>query len=412
MGLKDRARQKVAKTKPKTAVAKYASVKLQTFQVAELEDAPYNARTITAEALKGLAASIDQFGLASLPVVNVAGGKKRIVGGHQRRKVLQEEGVTEVECIVVEFDDATEQRANLALNNPHIQGEFVPELTRELLHELQALDDSRFRSLRFDTLFKQVTRDLHHVAGVDDVVAKGQTGDDDFPTLGKAAAVSALGQFYRLGEHVILCDRLVAPGSLLGFPVDAADAAFCQFIGKNLEADATLDVYLEHVLRNTVGAIHLACEDERHVAVQRRFVALGGHYSSTIVAYHPSAKGRATAHYKPVTIPVLYGWPQGSARPWYGDANQGNVWPLHPPLPVNDLPVEVAVRAIRNVTKAGDVVLDVDVRKGASVIAAEKTKRRLIGYCAHPREMDAIRARWAHFVHGPDANWQAVTEEV
>ena len=410
MGLKDRARRPAPKAKKKAT--KYASVKLETFLVAELEEAPYNPRSITAEALKGLSASIDQFGLASLPVVNVAGGKKRIVGGHQRRKVLQEEGVTEVQCIVVEFDEATEKRANLALNNPHIQGEFVPELTRELLQELQALDDKRFRNLRFDTLFKQVTRDLQHIEGVDDVVTKGQTGDDEFPTLGKAAAVSELGMAYRLGDHVILCDRLVAPGSLKGFPVDAADAAFCQFIGKNLEADATADIYLQHLLQNTVGAIHLACEDETHVGIQRRFVALGGHYSSTIVAYHPSAKGRATAHYKPVTIPVLYGWPAGTARPWYGAANQGNVWPLHPPLPANDLPVEVAVRAITNVTKAGDAVLDVNVRKGASLIAAEKTKRRLIGYCAHPREMDAIRARWAHFVHGPDANWQAVTEEV
>ena len=160
------------------------------------------------------------------------------------------------------------------------------------------------------------------------------------------------------------------------------------------------------------AAMHLVCEDANHVRVQRHFVSLGGHYSSTIVAYDPSAKGRPGAHYRCVTVPILYGWPKDVARPWYGNANQGNTWPLHPPLPKNDVPVEVLVRALQNTTKSGDTVLDVNAQRGATVIAAEKTGRILIGYCAHPREMDAIRARWTHYTLGPDASWVSATEEL
>lgn len=418
MSLKSKAKKAAPKKKApaKTRKPKYAKVRTEVFPIDDINDAPYNARSITNDALSGLAQSMADFGVLSMPVVNVRDGINRLVGGHQRVRVLREKGATEVQCIVVEFDQVTEQRANLALNNRAIQGEFVPEMTRDLLDQIRGAlggaADPAFRSLRFDSLLKSVTRSLSTVAGVDDVVQPGKTEDDAIPGLSRKKAVSESGCFYQLGDHVVFCGKLEAPGTLMGFPVDMADAAVCQFTGSNIKTEKGINIYLQHVLANTVGALHLVCDHVTHVDVQWHLQNNDGHYSSTIVAYDPAFKAKKSAPYACNDIPIIYGWPEGVARPWFGARDQGNVWPLRGKPPKDDVPVEVLVKALQNTTKAGDTVLDCNVRKGATVIAAQKTGRKLIGYCMHPREMDAIRARWTHFVLGSNANWQAATKEI
>lgn len=395
---------------PASRLDSYAKVDVREFAVADLKDAPYNARSITTDALRGLAASIERFGLISLPVVNVRDGINRIVGGHQRVRTLRESGEETVRCIVVEFDEATERRANLALNNRAIQGEFVPELTRELLSQLRDVSDdsSVFTDLRLTALYKDALKSLRTVEGVDDVVSAGKAEDDHVPGLGRAAPASSLGVVYALGPHRIYCGKLVAPGTLSALGVGKADAAVCQFTNM---ADRALDVYLAHVLQNVVGSVHLVAETANHLAVEAAFSALGGHVSSTVVAYDPTANGKSAIPYFDAVIPIIYGWADGTPRPWFGNRDQGNAWPLKSKLPKDDVPVEILVRAIQNTTKAGDVVLDVNVRKGATLVAAEKTGRRLVGYVATAREMDAVRARWTAFVHGVGANWKAATKE-
>lgn len=65
-------------------------VRLEARRLADLEPAPYNPREIDAAALAGLSASIDRFGLVQLIVVNKT--TARVVGGHQRLKVLLARG--------------------------------------------------------------------------------------------------------------------------------------------------------------------------------------------------------------------------------------------------------------------------------------------------------------------------------
>jgi DNA modification methylase len=57
-------------------------------------------------------------------------------------------------------------------------------------------------------------------------------------------------------------------------------------------------------------------------------------------------------------------------------------------------------------------VLDAYMAHGATLIAAEKSGRKLIGYVGSAREMDRIRNRWTRFVHGPNADWRKKTGTV
>lgn len=394
----------------------YVGVQVRRLAIADLQPAPYNARVITDAALHGLSRSLEQFGVVALPVVNMRPEGPRLIGGHQRIEALKRAGATDVDCVVVKFDDETERRANFALNNTAIEGEFVPELTRELINRLSdalgALAPKLIEGLRFDVMLKEIMRQVTATEGVDDVVSEGKTIDDEDLGLGKTTADSKAGAFYQLGAHRLLCAKLIKVGSLEGFGVESADMAFSRVYAAADFAEGFLDVHLGHLLKNTSGGIYLATSFPRIAQVQRAFARLGGHWSNTLVCYEANAKGRAGDPFRDVALPILYGWRAEGMRLFFGDRTQSNAWHLKKTPPKDDVPVEAIVRHVLNSSKKGGVVLDVIVGRGSTVIAAQKTGRRAIGYVSNPREMDRVRMRWARFVHGANANWKALTPRV
>ena len=387
----------------------YAHVRRRMFKIDELEDAPYNARSITHEALRGLSASLEQFGVLALPIVNVAHTPPRIVGGHQRVAALRQLGQKEVECVVVRFDDIREKQANFALNNPAIQGAFIPGLTRELLEELAkvCIDPELLPELRLDALLKQVIRSAES-GTADKVVTTGKVADDAVAPVAQSSSSSKLGHVYAIGEHLVVCGKLVSPGDLSVFGVDRASMAFATLTNLSDAASIEiLDVLFRHSLQNTAGVAYFPVSPTVMPLAQSRLIECGGYWSNTLVCY-ASAEASKTMAFNPAAITMLYSWPVGQAHGFFGGRDQGNVWKLKAATG-DHLPVEAVVRAIQNGTTAGQRVLDVLADGGTSLIAAEKTGRRLLGYVSSPRETDRVRRRWAEFVHGEGADWKALT---
>ena len=95
-------------------------------KVADLNPAPYNPREISEGAYSGLKHSLEKFGYVGLIVVNKR--NMRIVGGHQRYKILQEYDVESVKVIMVDLNEIEEQAMNLTLNNNEIGGEWTASL--------------------------------------------------------------------------------------------------------------------------------------------------------------------------------------------------------------------------------------------------------------------------------------------
>jgi len=102
-----------------------------------LKPAPYNPRKIDKETLEKLKQSIQNFGYVEPLVWNKR--TKRIVGGNQRLRVLQELGVEEVEVVVVDLDEDREKLLNLALNK--ITGEWDFLKLAELFESLKDLEN-------------------------------------------------------------------------------------------------------------------------------------------------------------------------------------------------------------------------------------------------------------------------------
>ena len=109
--------------------------------------------------------------------------------------------------------------------------------------------------------------------------------------------------------------------------------------------------------------------------------------------------GRGHYHYQ--YEPILYGWKEKNTGKWMGDRSQSNVWNMKRPS-VNDLhptmkPVELVVKAITNSSGSDDIVLDLFLGSGSTLIAAEKTGRVCFGCELDPRYVDVILKRWEDY---------------
>ena len=134
----------------------------------DLKPAPYNPRRIDDDAAAGLGASIEAFGDIAGIVWNQRTG--HLVAGHQRVEQLRKLGgqfidgkvvvsvhgeLHDFPVRVVDWSEADEKAANVAANNPHVAGEFTPDL-QAMLDEIQAADAELFRDARLDALLEDL----------------------------------------------------------------------------------------------------------------------------------------------------------------------------------------------------------------------------------------------------------------
>ena len=169
---------------------------IETLKVERLLPADYNPRKDLkpgdAEYEK-LKRSIEQFGYVEPVIWNKTTG--RVVGGHQRLKVLLDMGINEVECVVVEMDEEKEKALNIALNK--ISGEWDKDKLALLISDLQGTDFdvslTGFEPAEIDALFKDTLKD-----GV-------KENDFDVDAELQKPTVTRLGDVWTLGRHRLVC---------------------------------------------------------------------------------------------------------------------------------------------------------------------------------------------------------------
>ena len=110
-------------------------MQIEKHAVEELKAAEYNPRKDLKPGdpeYEKLKRSIQEFGYVEPVIWNRRTG--RVVGGHQRLKVMKDLGYTEVDCVVVDLEEPQEKALNIALNK--ISGEWDTTLLADLLRDL------------------------------------------------------------------------------------------------------------------------------------------------------------------------------------------------------------------------------------------------------------------------------------
>ena len=89
-------------------------MKIEIKKLSELKPSPYNPRQSNAEQEKQLKSSLEKFGVVEPIIFNKQTGY--IVGGHFRIRELKKLGYKEIECVIVDLNEADEKELNIRLN--------------------------------------------------------------------------------------------------------------------------------------------------------------------------------------------------------------------------------------------------------------------------------------------------------
>jgi len=108
--------------------------------------------------------------------------------------------------------------------------------------------------------------------------------------------------------------------------------------------------------------------------------------------------GALSAQYKQKHEPCYYCHKRGKAPQWFGPTNEVTVWD-HDRAPRNEYhptqkPVALAVRAAQNSSIPGQIILDLFLGSGTTLIAAEQLGRKCYGLEIEPKYCDVIVKRW------------------
>lgn len=132
-------------------------MEIRTLKATEIKAADYNPRKDLQPEdteYKKLRRSIEEFGYVEPIIWNERTGN--VVGGHQRLKVLLEQGAQEIDCVVLSLDDKDEKILNVLLNK--VKGRWDIGKLADLLQELDeagAMEVTGFEDWELQSLLMQ-----------------------------------------------------------------------------------------------------------------------------------------------------------------------------------------------------------------------------------------------------------------
>lgn len=410
-------------------------MQIETLKVSELKPAPYNPRQISEIELTGLSESIKKFGYIQPIIVNKR--NNTIVGGHQRLKALESQGIEEVECIIVDFDPITEKAANISLNNSAVTGTFDYDLLNPLLDELK-LDFDAFEAVRLDELLIDMPETFE------------PSENDDFVPEIEDDPIIKKGDLIELGEHRLICGDSTDPSTverlLDGSKIDMVftDPPYgVSYASKN----DFLNQYDKGNCNQTeIEADHSSIEDvcglwkEVFSNIKDNFSDYSSYYICSppgkdmvefintlnrievpvkhilIWSKNNHVLGRSDYNYK--HEPIFFGW--SKKHKFYGNGEQKtSVWQYNKPLK-NDLhptmkPVELVSNAVMNSSQLGMNIFDAFLGSGSTLIACEKTNRKCFGIELSEHYCEVIIGRWCQFtgkdtirINGEECQWSSI----
>ncbi len=383
---------------------------IEKFRLSQLKMAGYNPRTISKDALAGLASSISRFGLVEPIVVNVRGGKNVIIGGHQRLRALKRLKVKEAVCVTVNCSEADERLLNLTLNNPAIQGEFIAKIGEYIEEMRKQIPDGDYIDLRIAELRGEIEE-----------IKDGLIDDDQVPEPPKKARTRT-GDLYILGEHRLLCgDSTKAEDVERLMNGKKADMVFTDppygvnykggqhnikkregFVG-----DINTELYepccnMAFLFSNKKAALYLWHAGVKGIAAAAAAAAAGYEIRCELIWHKLKAHfGAYAAQYMQKHEPCYYCFKKGKSPQWFGPTNEVTVWEIEQPS-VNEFhptqkPIELGIRAIKNSSREKQIVLDGFLGSGSTLIACEKLDRICYGMEIEPIYCDVIVDRWQQF---------------
>ena len=393
--------------------------------ISDLIPDPRNARTHPKRQIEQLKASIEEFGFTN-PILTDPEG--HIVAGHGRLQAARAMGFSEVPTIILSGLSETQKRAlRIADNKIALNAGWDLEILQQELGELASLDVDIDATLTgFST------------GEIDVIISSADDPDDEVIPPVPTTPRTKPGDIWILGDHRVGCGDGRDAGFLQkligdGARVDAAflDPPYNVRIGGHAVASGShrefamasgemSEAEFRSFLTDTLGAaarcsrdgaVHFVCMDWRHMD---SVSAVGSNIYGELLnlcIWNKSNAGMGSLYrskhelifvYRVGTAPHL-----NTVELGRHGRNRTNVWEyasvnsmrgsrredlaLHPTVK----PTGLVADAIQDVTRRGDLVLDLFLGSGTTLLAAERTGRRFRGLDIDPAYVDVAIERWS-----------------
>jgi len=399
-------------------------MKIRKIKVSEIKASAYNPRKDLqpkdAEYQK-LKKSIENFGYVDPIIWNSRTGN--LIGGHQRLKILIEQGVDEVDTSVVDLPIEEEKMLNVALNK--ISGKWDENKLVDLLTELGNIPDFDSTSIGFD---------LPEISQLFDRCLEKKEDNFNFDAAVESikTPVTKKDEIVELGLNRVLCGDSANPDDLdrlmNGEKADILDCDFpynVSYMQKNNRPSVNTrpkksrrwsciygddmpqndyELWMRKIMTNIKnylkpGSAIYIWQGHRQIPPLYQILLDLGFHVSTIICWMKEMSVISYGDYSFRSEHALYGWLEGAPHYWAGKPGESNVWEVrrdptqsycHP----TQKPVQLGQRALQNNSKINDIVLDTFLGSGSVLIAAESLGRRCYGLEIDPRYVDAIVRRY------------------
>lgn len=372
---------------------------------------PYekNAKKHPQKQIEQIAASIKEFGLNQPIVVDKEGV---IIVGHGRYQALQHLGL-EITDEMIKVVDLTEEQAKSYRLADNKLNESEWDMTL-VIEELKDLSEPMLDLTGFDK----------------DLIIEPEEKDDEVPDIPEEPQ-SKLGDLYELGEHRVLCgDSTKVEDVERLMDGKRADMVF---------TDPPYGVSYQSNMRTKSDKFDVLDNDE-HIITD--WIPLAASYSEGFIFIWTTWKvveewNEATKPLHPLSNMIVWykkGGGIGDLKHTFATDYEiamvfnrgaeltgkriGSVWTIskdfagsyeHP----TQKPVELAVEAIDKTTHQGNIVMDLFLGSGSTLIAAEKTGRICYGMELDPKYVDVIVQRYIDYTgnakikkNGQEITWQ------
>jgi DNA modification methylase len=401
-------------------------LKIEEIEIRDINPYDKNAKKHPRNQIDLLVQNIQRFGFTTPCLVDA---ENNLIAGHGRLEAVKLLEWEKVPCVKIEDLNEEEIKAlRLADNKIAEMGEWDMGL---VLDEL-----------------KELSEDTLHLTGFsEDLLIDDDSKDDEVPNTPEESK-SKLGDLYELGAHRVLCGdstAVEAVSALMGaskadmvltdppYNVNYEGGTGLKIENDNMGDTAFLEFLTEAFKRMAEsiklgGAFYIWHADSEGFNF-RKATKDAGFLIKQCIIWNKNSLVMGMQDYQWKHEPCLYGWREGASHTWYGDRNKTTVLKVpeddakafewfkkqlkrqesfntsivdhskpnknkeHPTMK----PVELLQKQIVNSSKQKDIVLDLFLGSGSTLIASEKTGRICYGMELDPRYIDVIIQRWVDY---------------
>lgn len=233
------------------------------------------------------------------------------------------------------------------------------------------------------------------------------------------ALISSPGSIWQLGQHRLMCGDSTALSQvqqLMGF--DKADLAFTdppynvRYRGKKTSReplfndDLSLEDYKDFLVKLIAshkfalkrGASFYLCYSTTYHREIQNILELNEFEIRNLIVWAKNHFVISRTRYHAKHEMIFYCHHKNERDPWYGDRKQTTVWEIprasrnywHPTMK----PIALIEKALKNSSKAEDVILDLCGGAGSTLMACENLNRAARLMEIEPKYVDATILRW------------------